>query len=903
MATEKALSAQLADSISALASLTIHSKRNKSAGASSIQNPQQSCSSSTNHQEKAGLNPKQTRRKQRIRKNKFRQDADQRSISLSSLSSMSNSPVNSKLPAKYKAKSKQSTKPVATAASNNVPAREFKFSIKPANVNKKVAFFIKKRTSGPFINLRSFVNTSKTSCEFVSTNPAYLNNDSKSQKRASKKDKKKKVVEKFPDYYTEEAVKAGLSDGSLVKGIIRINPKNAKESYVNNEDKSLQDYVITSVVDRNRALEGDEVVLRIKPKDQWTGEKGVNKTATVVFIKEKVNPRQAVGILRTIDPSTGSFAAFTPRDKRFPIVRVSELNWPTGYKEQPDKYRNILVVAKILEWDDPQYAVGIITETIGSSGDLKIETLSILKEFCLDITPFSDELKQCVPQFGVIPEKEFEYREDLRKKCIFTIDPLTARDLDDAVSAELLPNGNYEIGVHISDASYYLHEGTELDQIVSKKATTIYMVDSTYHMLPYEMCTGCSLLPGEDKLSFSVFWEFTTEGEVLSTRFARTVMNSCAKLAYEHAQNVIDDREISREDFPTICNGFQLDDLVRTINVLQGLAKILRERRFRNGALRIDNVKLSFELNPLTGKPEDFSVAESLESHRLIEEFMLLANISVAQKLLDTFPELAFLRRHEPPKETMLVNLQTTLAEYGVHLNINSAADIQVSLKKYCTNDAAGQSRAVALNHLTAKPMTRAKYFCAATAETSKDLRHYALNIPIYTHFTSPIRRYADIMVHRLLAASLEYCDPPQWDVDYVQAIANNCNTQKYQAKKAQDASMELYLAHYIDAHKPFVVDAVVVDVKEKKIDVVVLKTGTVVRIYHNNCEFGVLWEYDSKKVMVTFPKNRKKSLKRIIVTIELFSVVKVSLKRKDYYHLEGRLMRPKGIENNRAND
>lgn len=385
------------------------------------------------------------------------------------------------------------------------------------------------------------------------------------------------------------------------------------------------------------------------------------------------------------------YVHLNPRDKRCPLLRIPLTNCPPGFRESPQQFENTLFVAKILDWHVPAFAHGIVTEKLGQIGDLKVETLSILREFCLDITPYNDDIKEYLPKNKTVSEEDMKNREDLRKECIFTIDPETARDLDDAVSAKALPNGNYEIGVHISDASYYLEEGTELDQIVSQKATTIYMVDNVYHMLPTELCLFCSLLPGEDKLAFSVFWEITPEVEVVNTRFTRTVINSCAQLAYEHAQKVIDnpDKEFKAEEFPIIHNGFTVKDIRSTICILQRIATQLRERRIENGALKIDQVKLLFQLDK-TGQPQEFWKYENKESHRLIEEFMLLANISVAVKINETFSNIAFLRCHDPPKQTMLVDLKNSLASYGIHLDISSSGGISTSLKKYLTDDYAG---------------------------------------------------------------------------------------------------------------------------------------------------------------------------------------------------------------------
>lgn len=402
-----------------------------------------------------------------------------------------------------------------------------------------------------------------------------------------------------------------------------------------------------------------------------------------------------VGHIPPAKKSTANYALFYPRDKRGPIVRIPEILLPNGLKEHPKEFADILFVAKIISWDVPAYAIGTLTENLGKHGNLRVESLSILREFGLNVTPFSEEVtRNDLKLPKCISNEEFVYRADLRKTCIFTIDPVTARDLDDAVSVKTLNNGNYEVGVHISDASYYLKEGTELDKLVSKKATTIYLVDTVYHMLPEEMCVYCSLLPGEDKLSFSVFWEMTTEGEILDTRFCRSIINSCVKLSYEHAQKIIDcssTQDFSDEEFPQIYNNFSIDDIAKSVKTLHQIAVELRKERVKNGALKIDQIKISFNIEPGTGEPSEFNVYENQPAHRLIEEFMLLANITVAEKIKDAFPKIAFLRCHERPKETMLVELRNCLETYGIHIDITSSGSIRSSLQKYETNDYAGK--------------------------------------------------------------------------------------------------------------------------------------------------------------------------------------------------------------------
>ncbi|XP_050499531.1 DIS3-like exonuclease 2 [Diabrotica virgifera virgifera] len=884
---------------------------------------------SNHHRDRELQTAKKVRRKPRHR-NRHKQkddedDGSRHSVSSNCSRSSSNFRDLPSSPSTSANKSTNNPRQRLPSASTNTPPREdtiqVTFSIQAVTTNTNSKMIRQRNVEDKFINLRSFIESRSSSCLFItpffkkSANRQKTNkvNCRKYAKKESRRERKKREQEReqgtFSEYMDQKDIDEGLANGTLVKGFIRINPKNARDSYVNNEDSSIADYNITSISDRNRALEGDQVVLQVITKKEADKKEGDKKEgdkkegdkkegdsnqnpAKVVAILQKIHSRTCIGFLKWIDNEEGTFALFAPRDKRFPPMRISELYLPAGFKDKPKKFETVLFMGKLLEWEVPSYAKGILLEKLGESGNLQIESLSILRENNLDITPFSDEIVNSLPDLKVIPEKEFEYREDLRKKCIFTIDPESARDLDDAVSVESLRNGNLEVGVHISDAAFYLEEGTELDQIVARKATTIYLVDKAYHMLPSELCLASSLLPGEDKLSFSVFWEMTQDGDIVNTRFTRSVVNSCAKLAYEHAQSVIEnpDKEFSTKDFPQIYNGFEPKDLVNIVNILQGLAVKLGEKRIQNGALRIDKVKLSFSLDPVSGEPVSYSIYENKESHRLIEEFMLLANISVAQKIYDDFPEVAFLRCHEPPKVTMLTALQDKLAMYGMHLDISSSGAIATSVKKYMTDDFIGKARAVALNHFTSKAMIRAQYFCASFKTGAEEFKHYALSIPIYTHFTSPIRRYADIMVHRLLAASLGYTNPPKWDAQYVEAIATNCNLQKYQAKKAGDASMDLYLAHYIENGKPCKEDCVVVEVREDKIDVVVLKTGSVLRIYANSCP-STIWTYEDKKLQVHFLKYN--NFEAATILIDVFSVVKITIRRKDSYSLYGRLLRP----------
>lgn len=582
---------------------------------------------------------------------------------------------------------------------------------------------------------------------------AYSNNSPRQHKKQRKLDIKEIEDRKFESYMPIEEVELGLKNNMLLEGVIRINPKQFQHSYVSSTDRSEQDVLIESVKNRNRALEGDVVVVQYIDSDteEGTGTNDVNKQkkGKVVFIKEKVHTRSCIGNLKLMPDKNRQKALFVPRDHRLPRLNIPFTCWPDNFYQDTKAYENTLFLAKIIAWNDVRFAYGKIVCNIGESGDMRTETAAILAQTDLDITPFGPEVRCLYPcEDYTIPEEEIKLREDCRKLCIFSIDPSNCRDIDDAVSCRMLDNGNYEIGVHISDVAHYLTENTILDEKVAEKATTIYMVERAYHMLPDDLCMLCSLFPGVDKLAFSVFWEITDSGIVISHRFAKTIIHSCCQLSYEHAQEVLESNENAEKKFPEIYNGFNYEDVRQTIQILGKISAIFRRKRFEDGALRIDQPKVCFRISPTNSLPESFQIYESKESHQLIEEFMLLANMTVAKRIYDDHPKLAFLRCHPSPSTFMLKEVAKSLKPMGIDLDITSAGTLHKSLSIYAYHDNADRAKAMVLSKLCAKPMARAKYFCVGS-KGEEDIHHYALNVSLYTHFTSPIRRYADIMVHR----------------------------------------------------------------------------------------------------------------------------------------------------------
>nr|CAG4648586.1 EOG090X047D [Polyphemus pediculus] len=375
-------------------------------------------------------------------------------------------------------------------------------------------------------------------------------------------------------------------------------------------------------------------------------------------------------------------------------------------------------------------------------------------------------------------------------------------------------------------------ERTALDGIASDRATSNYLVDRVIPMLPSVLCEHvCSLNPGEDRLAFSVEWTINDKGEILKEWFGRSVIRSCVKLSYDHAQAVIEGQDEVK--WPDIKGSHSVGDIRKTIEVLQELAVILRKNRFDQGALRIDMPRLSFNMDWKTRTPIGFRVYELKDSNRLIEEFMLLANTRVAEKIHKSFPSIAVLRSHSPPSPLKLQQVSNSLATLGIHLDVSDSKALQESLLRYgqSSNDPVLCGVNLVISNLLAKPMQRATYICAGLVKCEKLFRHYALSVPFYTHFTSPIRRYPDILVHRLLSASLEG-NQLDWHFKTVGKQLDNCNDRKLAAKTLQDAHSELHLSAFIRKSGSIEVKGIVVGVLDHAVDIVFLYLGITRRVY-----------------------------------------------------------------------
>ncbi|KAM4868026.1 DIS3-like exonuclease 2 isoform X2 [Urocitellus parryii] len=698
----------------------------------------------------------------------------------------------------------------------------------------------------------------------------------KKSKNKSTRGKKRSI---FETYMSKEAVSEGLKRGALIQGVLRINPKKFHEAFIPSPDGD-RDIFIDGVVARNRALNGDLVVVKLLPEEQWK----------VVYILEKKHSRAATGILKLLADKNSElfrkYALFSPSDHRVPRIYVPLKDCPQDFVTRPKDYANTLFICRIVDWkEDSNFALGQLAKSLGQAGEIEPETEGILTEYGVDFSDFSSEVLECLPQSlpWTIPPEELSKRRDLRKDCIFTIDPSTARDLDDALSCRPLADGTFEVGVHIADVSYFVPEGSHLDKVAADRATSVYLVQKVVPMLPRLLCEElCSLNPMTDKLTFSVIWTLTPEGKILKEWFGRTIIRSCTKLSYEHAQSMIESpsEKIPEEELPPISPEHSSEEVHQAVLNLHRIAKQLRQQRFVDGALRLDQLKLAFTLDSETGLPQGCHIYEYRDSNKLVEEFMLLANMAVAHKVYRAFPEQALLRRHPPPQMKMLNDLVEFCDQMGLSMDASSAGALNKSLTKIFGDDKYSLARKEVLTNMYSRPMQMALYFCSGVLQDQAQFRHYALNVPLYTHFTSPIRRFADVMVHRLLAAALGYREQPEVEPHALQKQADHCNDRRMASKRVQELSASLFFAVLVKESGPLESEAMVMGVLNQAFDVLVLRYGVQKRIY---CNALALRSYHFQKVgkkpeltLIWEPKDPEQEPARQVITI--FSLVEVVL-------------------------
>ncbi|KAG0589125.1 hypothetical protein KC19_2G292800 [Ceratodon purpureus] len=524
---------------------------------------------------------------------------------------------------------------------------------------------------------------------------------------------------------------------------------------------------------------------------------GKRPTAKVVAIVQKSARRESVvGFLEMPQQRGGSRAAggrglrddspqkrrtlptmlLIPVDSRCPKMLVPSSALPPDLhqrlKEGDSTVATELVAAKVDTWRvDSFLPSATVVKSLGQGGEIEPHLKAILFENNAHPPDFPQESLDCLPKTPwKIPASEMKKRMDLRRCRIFSIDPPTARDLDDALSIERLRNGVVRIGVHIADVSYFILPGSALDKEAANRSTSIYLEQRVLPMLPRLLCEElCSLNPGVDRLAFSVIWDMNASGEILHQWIGRTVINSCAKLTYEHAQDMIEGIFLDMEGaeareglsksgkpLPQIHGNHSWLDIVTDVLGLHEMAKKRRDSRVEGGALKLNNSKIVFSLDE-DGTPYETSMYKTRDSNFVVEEFMLLANMTVAKVISNAFPDSALLRRHPEPNMRKLKEFEEFCGKNEFDLDTSTSGSLRLSLEKMQDRVSHDPVLYNILMVFATKPMQLARYFCTGELkDKEEDWGHYALACPLYTHFTSPIRRYPDVLVHRMLAAALD---------------------------------------------------------------------------------------------------------------------------------------------------
>ena len=554
----------------------------------------------------------------------------------------------------------------------------------------------------------------------------------------------------------------------------------------------------------NHALDGDTVKVYV-----YNRRKGKRAEGEVIEVIE----RKKTDFVGVIDIQKNFAFVSTANPKMYTDIFISKDK--LGDAENGD-----VVLVHIEDWptraDSP---FGAVIKVLGKPGEHNTEIHAILAEYGLP-AEFPLEIEVYAQKIDTsIQESEIAKRRDMRDTLTFTIDPKDAKDFDDALSFKKLENGNYEIGIHIADVSYYLEEGTILDDEAYQRATSVYLVDRVVPMLPEVLSNfACSLRPNEEKYTFSAIFEITEKAEVVNNWFGRTVIYSDQRFAYEEAQYIIETKDniIPIETSITGASYVVSDEIVNATLKLDDLAKIFRRNRMAEGAISFDKVEVKFNLN-INHEPIGVFFKMSKDANHLIEEFMLLANKKVAEfigKQKKTF----IYRIHDEPNEDKLMALQNVISKFGYSINFKSKGDISMSLNALL-NDVQGKKEQNLIDTLAIRSMSKAKY-------STDNIGHYGLAFDYYSHFTSPIRRYPDVMVHRLLQFYLD--GGKSADEETYETKCLHSSTMENLATHAERDSIKYMQVRYMQDHRDQEFLGVISGVTE---------WGIFVEIIENKCE------------------------------------------------------------------
>ncbi|THH07194.1 hypothetical protein EW145_g3547 [Phellinidium pouzarii] len=722
----------------------------------------------------------------------------------------------------------------------------------------------------------------------------------------------------YSDYLPQASLIAGVKAGDLHQGHFNANPYNYLEGNVP-VPAFTKPVLLIGRENMNRAVQGDVVVVEVFDEKEWKapGDAVVEQASTqrnddpdeseeednddTAFtekreqstleresahakpLPEKQPTGRIVGVIKRtwrayvchIDRTSLASGATTslslqtvfaqPVSRALPRIRLRTRQAPTLLGQK--------ILVSIDRWDvGSRYPEGHFVRALGVAESKEAEQESLLLEYEVPYRPFGKAILECLPKEGeqwVVPPKntvlpEWRDREDLRGLTICSIDPPGCQDIDDALHARQLPNGNIEAGVHIADVSHFVLPDNPMDSEAASRGTTVYLVDKRIDMLPSLLGTNlCSLRPHVERLAFSVIWELSPEAEIVNVRFMKSVIASKAAFTYEEAQ--------VRKDDP-----HQQDELTQSIRLLNSLARKLKAGRMEAGALNLASPEVKIHLDSSeSSDPIDVEQKELRETNSLVEEFMLLANISVARKIQETFPQTAVLRRHLPPPRTNFEKLQDILKKRkGMTLDVSSSGALAASLDKCIDSNEPAFNTLVRI--MATRCMLSAEYFCSGSVGRDT-FGHYGLASPIYTHFTSPIRRYADVLAHRQLAAAINYTPlhASLHSKSVVERVLGVVNRRHRMAQMAGRASVEFYVGLALKARGQRAGREV--EVREEAFVIRTFRNGLGVLGLEGLVMFKRETKFDAENYTITIPVPKGKG-KAADVTISVFDKVTVRI-------------------------
>ena len=604
--------------------------------------------------------------------------------------------------------------------------------------------------------------------------------------------------------------------------------------------------ILINARDMNGAIDGDTVKVLVSTKKRKPTEKTEGEVIEIIR-------RGRSEIVGTIEIMPNYAFVVASSKKIYGDIFVSKNDLKNA--QHGDK-----VIVKITKYAEEERKMeGIVAEVLGKSGENNTEMHAILAEFGLPISfPVNIE-KEADDIPTKISLSEIKKRRDFRKVTTFTIDPVDAKDFDDALSFEFLENGNYEIGVHIADVTHYVTPESALEQEAFLRATSVYLVDRVVPMLPEKLSNGlCSLRPNEDKLTFSAVFEVTPQAKIVKEWFGRTVIHSDKRFSYEEAQEVIDQAPPApRGGASEIESDFKLDEKVpllgaegASIHILNQLAHKLRDERFAKGAVNFETVEVKFQLDE-NGKPLGVYQKVRVDAHKLIEEFMLLANKKVAEyvfNLKKSEPRNTMVyRTHDAPDPEKLKNFSTFAKRFGYNVD-TEVARISTSFNALM-HDVEGKPEQNILENLAVRTMSKAKY-------STDPIGHFGLAFPFYSHFTSPIRRYPDMMAHRMLQHYLDGESPLErgpWELR-----CKHSSEREKMAAEAERASIKYKQVEYMSTmDEDKVWDGIISGVAEFGIFVEITETASegMIRMMDLKDDF---YEYDRENYRIVGQRNGK---------------------------------------------